>query len=67
MLRLPSTLARSAALAIGATLAASQAFAQPVDTARIQAGDANDWLTYHGSYRSYHYSPLEQINTNNVS
>ncbi|MBV8449337.1 MAG: PQQ-binding-like beta-propeller repeat protein, partial [Hyphomicrobiales bacterium] len=67
MKRVPRNIARSVALAIGATLAASQAFAQPVDTARIQAGDANDWLTYHGSYRSYHYSPLDQINTNNVS
>src|SRR4029077_14974665 len=67
MKRLPKTLAQGVALAIGATLAASQAFAQPVDTARIQAGDANDWLTYHGTYRSYHYSPLDQINTNNVS
>jgi PQQ-dependent dehydrogenase (methanol/ethanol family) len=28
--------------------------------------DANDWLTYHGSYKSYHYSPLEQINPNNI-
>jgi len=26
----------------------------------------NDWTTYHGTYKSYHYSPLEQINANNV-
>ena len=54
------------ALAIGATLAASSTFAQSVDTARIEAAGQNDWLTYHGSYKSYHYSPLAQINTNNV-
>ncbi len=24
-------------------------------------------LTYHGSYKSYHYSPLDQVNANNVS
>ena len=67
MKKQPRNLARSVALAIGATLAASSAFAQPVDTARIEAGGPNDWLTYHGSYKSYHYSPLDQINTNNVS
>src|SRR6185295_5875349 len=55
------------AVAIGATLAASPSFAQSVDTARIDAGGQNDWLTYHGSYKSYHYSPLAQINTGNVS
>ena len=48
------------ALAVGATLAASSSFAQTVDTARIEAGGQNDWLTYHGSYKSYHYSPLAQ-------
>src|SRR5260370_27044650 len=55
------------AVAIGATLAASSTFAQTVDTARIEAAGQNDWLTYHGSYKSYHYSPLAQINTSNVS
>ena len=53
-------------VAAGAALAASSAFAQSVDTARIEAGGQNDWLTYHGSYKSYHYSPLSQINTSNV-
>src|SRR5713226_2354031 len=60
-------LAVSVALAIGATLAASSTFAQSVDTARIEGGGQNDWLTYHGSYKSYHYSPLAQINTGNVA
>src|SRR5512134_3410499 len=54
------------AVAIGATLAASATFAQPVDTARIEAAGQNDWLTYHGTYKSYHYSPLDQINPGNV-
>src|ERR1700682_802510 len=63
----PKHLVTSIALAIGVTLAASSAFAQSVDTARIDAGGQNDWLTYHGSYKSYHYSPLSQINTSNVS
>src|SRR5215831_20078777 len=52
-------------LAIGAAIAVP-ATAQQVDTAQIDAGSANDWLTYHGSYKSYHYSPLDQINTGNV-
>ena len=53
-------------VAIGATFAASSTVAQTVDTARIETGGQNDWLTYHGSYKSYHYSPLSQINTSNV-
>src|SRR6201981_4168493 len=50
-----------------AALAASPSFAQSVDTARIDAGGQNDWLTYHGSYKSYHYSPLAQIKAGNVA
>jgi alcohol dehydrogenase (cytochrome c) len=67
MKKQPTRLAISVALAIGATLVESSTFAQPVDTARIEAGGQNDWLTYHGSYKSWHYSPLAQINTSNVS
>jgi len=37
-----------------------------VDTARIEAGGANDWLTYHGSYKGYDFSGLDQINAGNV-
>ena len=39
-----------------------------IDPGRIENADKNpnDWLTYHGSYRSWHYSPLDQINTDNV-
>src|SRR5437879_12005265 len=61
------SVAISAAVAVGATLAASPACAESVDTARIEAGGQNDWLTYHGSYKSYHYSPLTQINASNVA
>ena len=28
--------------------------------------DPGNWLTYHGSYKSWHYSALDQINTTNV-
>src|ERR1700761_6221666 len=58
------TLLASAAAA--ASVCTWSASAQTVDTARIEAGGQNDWLTYHGSYKSYHYSPLSQINANNV-
>jgi alcohol dehydrogenase (cytochrome c) len=26
----------------------------------------NNWVMYHGTYKSWHYSPLDQINTDNV-
>src|SRR6267378_3139730 len=53
------------AFAIGAMIA-SPAYA--VDPSRLAAADQNpnDWLTYHGSYRSYHFSSQEQINSSNV-
>ena len=44
----------------------SAALAQEVTTAQIESGKPGDWLTYHGTYKSYHYSPLDQINANNV-
>src|SRR6516225_11259523 len=28
--------------------------------------DPNNWVMYHQSYKSWHYSPLDQINTGNV-
>lgn len=39
-----------------------------VDPSRIENADKtpNDWLTYHGSYKSWHYSALDQINTDNI-
>jgi len=39
-----------------------------IDPSRIENADKNpnDWLTYHGSYKSWHYSGLDQINTDNV-
>jgi alcohol dehydrogenase (cytochrome c) len=39
-----------------------------IDPSRIESADKNpnDWLTYHGSYKSWHYSPLDEINTDNV-
>jgi Glucose dehydrogenase len=54
-----------AALALAAVLAASPTHAQ--DAAALNAEAAgNDWSTHHGTYKSYHYSGLEQINADNV-
>ena len=56
------------ALATSVTLGWAPAKAADVDSTRIQAADQNpnDWLTYHGTYKSYHYSALDQINTGNI-
>ena len=54
-----------AALAVAALVTVSPARAQ--DAAALNAEAAqNDWPTYHGTYKSYHYSGLDQINTGNV-
>jgi PQQ-dependent dehydrogenase (methanol/ethanol family) len=54
-----------AALAFAAALGGSPALAQ--DAAQLNADQAGkDWLTHHGTYRSYHYSGLDQINAGNV-
>src|SRR4051794_868796 len=62
---------RLLATATVAIVAAVAGHARPslaVDPSRIENADRNpnDWLTYHGSYKSWHYSPLDQINTANV-
>ena len=58
-----------AGLVVVATLLGAGAGpAGAVDPSRIESADknANDWLTYHGSYRSWHYSPLDQVNADTV-
>src|SRR6266446_3588926 len=59
-------LASCAAVALIAALATPPASA--VDPSRILSAEQNpaDWLTYHGGYKSYHYSALDQINASNV-
>jgi alcohol dehydrogenase (cytochrome c) len=63
-----------AALALAAVVVAPPASAiapeaSAIDPARLQAAEQtpNDWLTYHGGYKSYHYSALDQINASNVN
>jgi PQQ-dependent dehydrogenase (methanol/ethanol family) len=59
-----------AALAVAAMVTASptraQAPTQPQDAALNAEAAQNDWPTYHGTYKSYHYSGLDQINAGNV-
>jgi alcohol dehydrogenase (cytochrome c) len=55
-----------AAFALAAMVVAQPASA--IDPARLQAAEQtpNDWLTYHGGYKSQHYSALDQINADNI-
>src|SRR5215218_6623067 len=59
-----------AALAVAALVTVSparaQAPTQPQDATLNAEAAMNDWPTYHGTYKSYHYSGLDQINTVNV-
>jgi len=63
-------LRRMVAVALTAGLAASAgAMAAEVDSQRLLNADKEpgNWMSYHGSYKSWHYSALDQINTRNVS
>ena len=59
-----------AALAVAALFAVSPMHAQvptqPQDAALNAEAAQDDWPTYHGTYKSYHYSGLDQINAGNV-
>jgi PQQ-dependent dehydrogenase (methanol/ethanol family) len=57
-----------AAVALGVAAGVAASPAQAIDPGRIQSADKNpnDWLTYHGSYKSWHYSGLDQVNASNV-
>jgi alcohol dehydrogenase (cytochrome c) len=54
------TFAAAAVLIGAATISLAQQRPDPANE------NPNDWLTYHGTYKSYHYSPLDQINAGNV-
>ena len=49
-------------------LTGAAATAAEIDAKRLMNADkeAGNWLTYHGSYKSWHYSALAEINTKNV-
>ena len=58
----------AAALSVVAAAAFANPYAGDVTYERIRDADKlpGDWATYHGSYRSWHYSALDQINAKNV-
>jgi glucose dehydrogenase len=62
------SLAAAVTVAIAITAIAFGASAADIDSQRLNDADKNpaDWLTYHGSYKSWHYSGLDQINAENV-
>jgi alcohol dehydrogenase (cytochrome c) len=63
--KLSAAVALAAAALIGPTFSVNAA---DVNNARLVDADKNpaDWLTYHGTYKSWHYSGLDQINTSTV-
>src|SRR3977135_3461944 len=64
-----SHLSRAVFVAVVSMMGMSaQALAADLDSRRVADADNNpaDWLTYHGSYKSWHYSGLDQINADNV-
>jgi PQQ-dependent dehydrogenase (methanol/ethanol family) len=58
-------MAAAAAVAL-AGMAPLAAHAQDANALLNADKNSNDWLTYHGSYKSWHYSGLKQVNTGNV-
>src|SRR6202789_1185766 len=54
----------AAAAIMGAGCAPSSA--QDANALANAGKDGKDWMSYHGSYQSWHYSPLSQIDASNV-
>ncbi|MEO6023204.1 MAG: PQQ-binding-like beta-propeller repeat protein [Burkholderiales bacterium] len=70
MTRLTSSFVRTAfatAMTV-AMFAAGGSFAADVDGQRLinSEKEPGNWMSYHGSYKSWHYSALDQITTRNV-
>ena len=53
-------------LALGTALVAGRALAQTAQELEAANPNPNDWLSYHGTYKGYDYSGLDQINASNV-
>lgn len=62
-LAMMAAVAGGCAMPTSETAATSKAGAVPATTTD---GGGSNWTTYHGTYRSWHYSPLTQIDTGNV-
>ncbi|HYM29864.1 MAG TPA: PQQ-binding-like beta-propeller repeat protein [Candidatus Cybelea sp.] len=63
-----SLFASASLAALGMALMLGPVRAQGVDANTLMNADKdpNNWVTYHGSYKSWHYSGLKQITTENV-
>ena len=59
-------LARLAMVALVATACSMSTSDTGATRTAMSEPAGNDWSTYHGSYQSWHYSPLTQINPDNV-
>lgn len=55
-------------IALAAGLCGANASAAVVDGNRLDKADSEpgNWMTYHGTFKSWHYSALDEINTRNV-
>src|SRR5215831_5528640 len=60
---LRAKLMTAVAIALATTALSATAYAQD---AKSLAEPGKDWETFHGSYKSWNYSPLSQINADNV-
>ena len=56
----------AALLALGTALVAGPALAQTAQELEATNPNPNDWLSYHGTYKGYDYSGLDQITADNV-
>lgn len=56
-------------LSLGAFFAAALLSGAEVDSERLSKADREpaNWLTYYGTYKSWRYSPLDQINRSNIA
>jgi alcohol dehydrogenase (cytochrome c) len=68
MNKVSTALLGAAALCAGAVAASAQSQAlRPVTDAMLQNPDPGDWLQWRRTQDSWGYSPLDQINRNNVN
>ncbi len=60
---------RTLAIVVAIGICGAHASAAEVTGERLNKADSEpgNWMTYHGTFKSWHYSPLDQINTRNIS
>ena len=61
-----ATTAMSIAVAAIMGAGCAPSLAQDANALANAGKNGKDWLSYHGSYQSWHYSPLSQIDASNV-